>query len=110
MPETTINEITQKILEYSKLKRVLVNQIVLFGSESKGNSTKESDIDLAIISSDFSNRTYTERILSLLGLNRALVRLTDRAFDILYFSPSEWESNESPIINEAKNHGKIIYS
>ena len=40
---------------------VTPSKIILFGSQAKGKATKESDIDVVIISEDFRNKDILER-------------------------------------------------
>ena len=47
--------ILEDFTESSK-SRFNILSVVLFGSHSKGNATKESDIDLAIVSEDFRGK------------------------------------------------------
>ena len=71
--QTVLKEIREAVdfLEkYFKIK-----QIILFGSFLSGNFDEYSDIDLAIISPDFENKTYEEIInvfakLSVMSKNR----------------------------------------
>lgn len=46
----SINKYIEKISEYYK-----IDAIILFGSYAKGTENADSDIDIAIISSDFSD-------------------------------------------------------
>jgi len=109
MSEKEIEKIKNKIEMFSVSKNVTIDKIILFGSQIKETANKESDIDLVIVSKDFKDKTYSQRIKKLLGLNRILVKLTDKPFDILYFSDEEWENSSSLMILEAKEHGKVIY-
>ncbi|MFH1194161.1 MAG: nucleotidyltransferase domain-containing protein [bacterium] len=110
MYETTIKEITKEIHNFALDRNVFINKIVLFGSEALGEAKDFSDIDIIVVSKDFNQKSYSERINKLLGLNRNLVKLTNRPFDILYYSDTEWDNSASPMIYEAKLHGRIVYS
>ena len=110
MSESSVKEIKDTILRFAEDKNINISKIILFGSEAAGNAKKDSDIDLMLISKDFTDQTYTVRLNKLLGLNRKLVKLTNRAFDILYYSDIEWEVSSSPMIAEAKTSGKVVYS
>ena len=110
MSENSVKEIKDTILKFAEDKNISISKIVLFGSEAGGNAKKDSDIDLMLVSKDFTDQTYTMRLNKLLGLNRKLVKLTNRAFDILYYSDTEWEISSSPMIAEAKISGVVVYS
>ncbi len=38
-----------------------VSKVLLFGSQTKGNSNADSDIDVAVISNDFKNKNIFQR-------------------------------------------------
>jgi hypothetical protein len=42
-------------------------------------------------------------------LDWELISKTKKPFDILYYADEEWENDQSLIIREAKQHGKVIY-
>ena len=48
-----INSIIEKYLKLLKENGFSLNDAYLFGSYAKGNNTKWSDIDIAIVSDDF---------------------------------------------------------
>ncbi len=109
MAEKEIEKIKNEISLFANSKKISIDKIVLFGSQIMGTANKESDIDLLLVSKDFANKSYSQRIKKLLGLNRRLVKLTNKPFDILYYSDEEWENSSSLMIQEAKEHGKVIY-
>lgn len=45
-----------------------ISEVILFGSQLSGKTSKFSDIDLAVISPDFSGRTYEEILQIFAGL------------------------------------------
>ena len=104
----SIEEIKNEIACFAESRNILIDKIILFGSAATGKSTKESDIDLMLVSNDFNGKTYTERIKKLLGLNRKLIKLTNKPIDILYYSSKEWNESASVMIKEAKLNGQVI--
>jgi len=108
--EKEIKKIKNEINLFANSKNITIEKIVLFGSQITGRVKKDSDIDLLLVSKEFKNKTYSQRIKKLLGLNRRLVKLTDKPFDILYYSDEEWENTASLMIAEAKKNGQVIYS
>lgn len=97
------------VIDFFNRKRLKLNKVILFGSFAKNQNKKHSDIDLIIISQDFRNKSIFERAELMVGLNRELVRKTQKPIDILYYSDEEWEEGNSLIINEAKKDGILIY-
>lgn len=78
---------------------IKVDQIILYGSHAEGVAREDSDIDVVVISSSFSDKTYWERINI----------LTDAIYQVFEpieasaFTPEEWESKASLISDYAKN-------
>ncbi len=78
---------------------IRVDQLILFGSHAEGTAREDSDIDLVVISSSFSDKSYWERINI----------LTDAIYQVFApieasaFTPDEWKSKKSLISDYAKN-------
>ncbi len=78
-------------------------KIILFGSFARGNYREDSDIDLVVVSDDFINKGYWERIDI----------LTDAIYEI--FEPieatamtcDEWEHGDS-FIRDFAQDGEVI--
>ena len=56
-----ISSIIERFLEELKKNDINIEQAVLFGSYAQGTFTKWSDIDLAIVSSDFEGDRFKDR-------------------------------------------------
>ena len=86
----------KKILESFNIQ---VEQLILFGSYAIGTAHEDSDIDLIVVSSSFSDKNYWERIDI----------LTDATYKVFApieasaFTPDEWKSGKSLIIDYAQN-------
>ena len=78
---------------------IRVEQLILFGSHAVGTAREDSDIDLVVISPSFSGKSYWERIDI----------LTEAIYEVFApieasaFTPDEWKSEESLIVDYAKN-------
>jgi uncharacterized protein len=75
-------------------------QIYLFGSYAKGNATKDSDIDLAIISNLPEIDNYDERV----RLMKIAVKNNNYLIEPHPFSQKDFEE-DTPFINEIKRTG-----
>ena len=77
------------LLEKQYHMNIMLKKAILFGSHAWGRATKDSDIDLAVISSDFSDLSPKERawILWKARKNNASSR-TD--MDIACLTPEEF--------------------
>lgn len=61
MVKKTIIEAIKYLENCLKSKGLTISKIILFGSQAKGESTEESDIDILIISNDFRGKDIFER-------------------------------------------------
>ena len=77
------------------------NRIILFGSYAKGNFHEDSDIDIAVIFDDYSNRLDMQ--LELMRLRRKI----DSRIEPHPFRESEFVSS-NPLVYEILKHGQEI--
>lgn len=84
-------------------KTYQVESAYLFGSHAKGTSKQWSDIDLAIVSPDFSEDLYEERLILMRLAAEIDDRIEPKPFRPEMFSPIE------PLVDEIQKHGlKLI--
>ena len=99
----------RKIIESFKgrLKRKMnIEAVLLFGSHAKGLATKDSDIDLVIISKDFQRyKKHRNRILKMYDIWNF-----EYPADFLCYTPKEFEalSKKITIAKTAKEEGILI--
>jgi len=110
MDKINTEKLKKTIIDYLSQRNIKLNRLVLFGSYAAGKNTEESDVDIIIVSEDFRNRNYSERIINSLGINRVLVKSLDLPIDVIYYSDEEWENSETLLIREAKQYGMTIYN
>jgi len=53
-------------------KSIKVDQVILFGSQLEGTATKDSDIDVIVVSDDFKQMSEDERLLMLYKARREI--------------------------------------
>jgi uncharacterized protein len=78
---------------------IQVEKIILFGSQAKGVAREDSDIDIAVISADFADKSYWERIDV---LSEAIYQVF-APIEATAFTPEEWESKSSLLVDYARN-------
>ncbi len=78
---------------------IRVDQLILFGSQAEGTAREDSDIDLVVISTSFTNKSYWERINI---LSDAIYQVF-APIEASAFTPDEWNSKKSLITDYAKN-------
>jgi len=82
---------------------VRVKRLILYGSWSRNQQVEGSDIDLVVISDDFIDKDYWERIDI----------LTDAIYEVfapieaVAMTPEEWKSESSEVCRYAKD-GEIV--
>ena len=108
--EQIIKKLRELLKKLSQELPVKINRGILFGSYARGEAEEESDLDLILVSESFRGLNYLERINQLLDLEWKLIDALDKPFDLLFYSPEEWEREDSPIIRIAKEEGIEIYS
>jgi predicted nucleotidyltransferase len=68
--------------------------MVLFGSHAEGAGREESDIDVAVISGDFSAQSFWERVRILPDA----IYEVGLPIEAVALSPEEWERADRPIV------------
>jgi predicted nucleotidyltransferase len=89
--EQIIKKLREVLKKLSQELPVKINRGILFGSYARGEAEEESDLDLILVSESFRGLNYLERINQLLDLEWKLIDALDKPFDLLFYSPEEWE-------------------
>ncbi len=87
------------------LENYPVQKAIVFGSASRGDLSKKSDVDMIILEN--TSKRFFERYEGIyLELNRVLGTIVD----LLIYTPEEWEKiSERSFIRRIIEEGKIIY-
>lgn len=98
-------QITAEVLLFlNEVKKIYaIDKAYIFGSYAKGMATNWSDIDLAIISRDFSDEIFDDRLY----LMKIANRFDDRIEPTLY-SPSNFSLNDPLVAEICKNGVQVI--
>ncbi len=94
-----INKILKKYLAIIAASNIKIDKAYLFGSYAKECATAESDIDVAIISNDFSGDRYADR-RKVVPLRRKI----DRRLEPLPYRPENFIEND-PLAAEILRDG-----
>lgn len=81
---------------------VKVDSIALFGSASRGENNKDSDIDLVIISSDFKELDLFERANLTIRSERETIKKFKVPIDIINMSPHEYDESNLKLLYQPK--------
>lgn len=109
MSEKLIIKVRDILQNLCQQRGINISKIILYGSYAKKIQREDSDIDIIVISKNFRNKSIFEKVEITAGIDRELVRRTQKPFDILYYSDIEWVNSNSLIIDEAKKNSKILY-
>jgi len=95
----------KRFIEEAK-KTLKINKVILYGSQAYGHVSKWSDIDLAIISNDFQDIDFHQRMVEL-GKIAWTAKTTE--IEALGFTEDEYQNaGEFDFIREIKKSGKIV--
>jgi predicted nucleotidyltransferase len=104
MDKKAILEIISAFRAAIESRGIKPDKLILFGSCATGQYRQDSDIDVVVISQDFENKSYWERIDILAG---AIYDIFE-PIEATAFTPREWQSRDSMITDFAEN-GEIVY-
>ena len=102
MDQETIKEVIVFLKQCLVKNGIQVDAIALFGSALHGDMNKESDIDLIIISSGFSNLDIFERARLTMKSETETLRKFKIPMDILNLSPEEYEHSNAKLFYQSK--------
>lgn len=86
---------------------VHIHDLILFGSSSSGSATPKSDIDIAIISGDFTSKDIFERAVMTKDAEIQTVRKFKVGLDVLTLTPEEYRDPASLIAGTIRK-GTIV--
>lgn len=84
-----------------------IEKIILFGSQARGDNTKQSDIDLIILMNDIESRYELSRMM------REKLGGLEYAFDIIVMTHDEFELDKNipgTISRYASKEGYVLYA
>jgi uncharacterized protein len=105
MDKKTVLEIADRFHKEIVIRGIRPNKIILYGSYAQGKNTEDSDIDIIVVSDDFTGKDYWERIDI----------LTDAIYEIFApieasaFTEDEWKDGNSLIADFAQN-GEVLFA
>lgn len=96
--EDTIKRIVTKYIKLIAANNIKVEKVYLFGSHAKGTAGEHSDIDIAIVSKDFSGDRFADRRLVV-----PLRRKIDRRLEPIPYRPENFKENDPLVVEILRN-------
>lgn len=103
MDKEAVLKLLRAFKQILESKRIKVDRLILFGSYARGGYREGSDIDVVIISRDFKDKGYWERIDI---LSDAIYEVF-APIEAVAMTPQEWSRKESMIVAYAKD-GEVL--
>ncbi len=86
-------------------QNVKVDRMILFGSQATGKAREGSDIDVVVISEDFKDKGYWERI----DILSAAIYDVFEPIEAVAMTAEEWSNGTSPVATYVKD-GSVEYA
>ncbi len=104
MDKSTILEILSRFKQTLETANgIRVDKLILYGSQAAGTAREDSDIDVVVISDDFSDKSYWQRI----NIISDAICTVFEPIEAVAMTLKEWESGSSFITDYARN-GVVI--
>jgi len=108
MAQKRTSEIIKFLNECLQEKGLNVSKIVVFGSQARRTATEESDIDIAIISEDFTKKNIFKRANLTKDAEIRTIKKFMVPLDIITLTPEEYD-NRTSLAAEYAHEGKVVY-
>lgn len=100
--EDSIIEVIRKYIEELERNNIRISEAIIFGSHAKGTNKEWSDIDIALVSVDFTGDRFDDR-QRIIPLRRKI----DSRIEPMPFKPEDFY-NGGMLAEEIKKTGKTI--
>ena len=105
MDKKTVVALVERFVRELQKRGVQPRQVILYGSQASGTATEASDIDVVVISEDFSGKSYWERI----DILAEAIYEVYAPLEAVAMTPEEWRSGDAMIVDLAGN-GEVLYA
>lgn len=97
-----IIKIVRKILQVLRQNDYRIRKAYIYGSYARGNYHRDSDIDILLISEDFTGNRFKDSIKLM-----RLCRKIDSRIELMPYHPKDF-TDADPLVVEVKTTGKEI--
>jgi predicted nucleotidyltransferase len=105
MDKDAVLEIMSRFKRAIEAQNVKVHRMILFGSQVTGKAREGSDIDVLVISDDFKDKGYWERI----DILSAAIYEVFEPIEAIAMTTEEWSNGTSPVADYVRD-GAMEYA
>jgi uncharacterized protein len=105
MAKEAILKILSRFRKVIEDKNIKVDKLILFGSYAHGTFKEESDIDILVISDDFADKDFWQRIDI---LSDAIYEVFE-PIEAVAITTAEWNTGASTVVDFAQD-GEVVYA
>lgn len=105
MDKTTVLKIVDRFHQGIAARGIKPLKLILYGTHASDTAREGSDIDLVVISNDFEDKDYWERIDILADVIYEIFA----PIEAVAFTQSEWDQGDSFVIDFARD-GEILFA
>lgn len=99
-----VRDIVRRFIAVIEAKGIHVDKVFVYGSVARGKQTADSDLDVAIVSSDFGKNRYSEGAM----LNKLAWRVDFRLHPVPLATESYERDTWIPLVHEIRANGILI--
>ena len=103
MDKSTVLEIISRFRAALESQDINIEKLVLYGSYAQDSFHEGSDIDIVVVSKNFSGKSYWERI----DILSSAIYEVFAPIEAIAMTLQEWENKESMIVDYAKK-GEVV--
>ena len=105
MDKRKVVEIVAQFRQGIETRGIRPLKVILYGSYADGTYREDSDIDIVIISDDFTGKSFWERI----DIMSDVIYEIFAPIEAVGLTPDEWEEGDSFVTDFARN-GEILFA
>lgn len=105
MDKRKIIEIVNRFHQGIEARGIKPLKVILYGSYADDTNRKESDIDIVVLSEDFTGMSYWERI----DIMADVIYEIFAPIEAVALTPEEWERGDSFMTDFARN-GEVLFA
>ena len=105
MDKSTVIEIINRFQQGIEARGIKPSKVILYGSFAENSSHEGSDIDIVVISEDFTDISFWERI----DIIAEVIYEIFAPIDAVALTPEEWQKGDSFVTDFARN-GETLFA